>query len=476
MKIDIGAKKGVVVLPVYNDKDNVHFFNDKNKELKSKVKNELKSFHYDGKKETGLFLKIGNEKVLLIGLNRKYTAEELRRAYSIVYKTLRARKEQDAFVEVPEEKEKEVKAVIEGFDLSDYKFDKYITEKEEKDLEISVSLDVSNKFSAVLKETLLIDNNVKIVRDLVNENTNEKTPQKLAEIVSNFAKKSNLKYEMLDEKAIQTKGLGLLWAVGKGSQYPPRLIVAEYKGDPKSKEIIALVGKGIVFDTGGTNLKPTGYIEDMKTDMAGAAACFGAFKTAVELKLKKNLILVIPTAENVLSGHSYKPGDFFTSYRGLTVEVDNTDAEGRLVLADAIAYVEENYKPTIIVDLATLTGACMVALGSNVAGLMGNNDELKKNLFKAGEETSERLWELPIYEDHRDAMKSKFADIKNSGSERYGGAMQGAAFLERFVQEGIQWAHLDIAGPARSKKESYYVPEFGTGKFVRLLVEFLQNN
>jgi leucyl aminopeptidase len=421
-------------------------------------------------------LKAGNEKILLIGLNKKYSLEDLRRAFSVVHKTLKARKEKDAVVEVPEEKEKEIKAVIEGLDLSDYRFDKYITEKEEKEFEIAVMIDVSKKFDSLLKETLLVDEKVKYARDLVNENAKDKPPAKIAELVVDFAKKNRLRYEVLDEKAIQNKGLNLLWAVGQGSQYPPRLIIAEYNGDPKSKEKIALVGKGITFDTGGTNLKPTNYIEDMKTDMAGAAACFGAFMTAVEMKLKKNLILVIPSAENALSGNSYKPGDVFISYSGLGVEIGNTDAEGRLVLADGIAYAEENYKPTVLIDLATLTGACMVALGSNVAGLFGNDDELKKAIFKAGEETGERVWELPIYDDHRDAMKSKFADIRNDGSERYGGAMQGAAFIEKFIHEGVKWIHLDIAGPARSKKESFYVPEYGTGKGVRLLVEFLRHH
>ncbi len=473
MKIDIGRKKGVYVIPVYGEKDKVHFFDSKNNDLKDKIKKELENFHYDGKKETTLFFKVGSDKVLLVGINKEYTLEDIRRAYSVVFKTLKTRKEENSVIEVPKESEKEVKAVIEGLDLSDYKFDKYVMEKDEKEIEMNVSLDVNSKFSNLLKETLLIDEKVKFVRDLVNENSIEKPPQKIAEMVSNFAHRNKLKYEVLDEKKIKSEGLNLIWAVGKGSEFPPRLIVAEYDGDPKSKEKIALVGKGVVFDTGGTNLKPTNYIEDMKIDMAGAATCFGAFMLAVELKIKKNIVLVIPSVENAISGNSYKPGDFFISYSGIGVEVGNTDAEGRLILADALSYVQENYKPTKIIDLATLTGACTVALGQNIAGLFGNDKELMNEIDKAGEETDEKVWELPLTDEFREQMKSKFADIKNDG-DRYGGASQGAAFLERFIQKGVKWAHLDIAGPAKSKKESYYIPEYGTGRGVRLLIEFLK--
>ncbi len=472
MMIDIGAQRGVSVIPMYSKDGTAFFDKSKNKELKEKIKSELKAYNFEGKKEETLFLKIGNNKVLLIGINKAYSLEDLRRSYSVVYKMLKARKEKEATIEVPKEDEKEIKAMIEGLDLSDYKFDKYITKKEEKEVELHVFLDVSHKFARLLQETLLVNKNVKIVRDLVNDNSYSKTPQILTEIVSDFAKKNNLKAKVLDEKDIQKEKLNLLWAVGQGSQYPPRLIIAEYNGNPNSKEKIALIGKGINFDTGGVNLKQM-MLDEMRMDMAGAAVVFGAFKTAVELKLKKNLILVIPAAENALSGRSYKPGDIFVSYSGISVEIGNTDAEGRLVLADAIGYVQKNYKPTAIIDVATLTGAVMVALGPSLIGMFGNNEQQKKVLFKAGEETFERVWELPIYDEHRDLNKGKFADIKNIGGKD-GGSITAAAFLEKFIQEGVNWTHLDIAGAASNKKESYYIPEFGTGRVVRLLTEYLK--
>jgi leucyl aminopeptidase len=301
-----------------------------------------------------------------------------------------------------------------------------------------------------------------------------KYPQYLANLVEDFAKKHHLKTTVLDEKDMKKEGLGLILAVGQGAVHQPRLIIAEYHGDPKSKERIALVGKGIVFDSGGMNLKPTGYIEDMKTDMAGAATCFGAFKSAVELKLKKNVILVMCCAENAISNTAFKPGDMFIAYNGLGVEITNTDAEGRLVLADGLAYVQKNFKATTIIDLATLTGACMVALGFTTAGLFCNDKKLRDDLIETGEETGERIWELPVFDEHRESMKSKVADLKNSEAKGYGGASKAAAFMEKFIEENTKWAHLDIAGPAEGKKDEYYVPELGTGRYLRTLVEFLR--
>ncbi len=477
MKIDINSNKGVLVLPVYSEKGKLCFFDDKkNKEVKEKAKSEAKSYNFEGKKEEPLFFKIGNEKILLIGLKERYEAEDLRRSYSVVCRTLKLKKESIATIEVPLESETEIKAIVEGLDLTDYKFDRYIRKKEEKDVELSISLDVNKKFTKIIEETLLVDRNVKFVRDIVNENSNIIIPERLAEYASDFAKKHKLNIKILDEKQIQKEGLNLLWAVGQGSHHPPRLVIVEYNGNPQSKEIIALVGKGITFDTGGTNLKPAGSkIEEMKEDMAGAAACMGAFMTAVEFGMKKNLILVMSCAENSISGHSCKPGDLFVSYSGIGVEIGNTDAEGRLVLADAIGYVQKNYKPTKIIDLATLTGAILIALGKTLIGLFGNDEKLLEQLFKAGEVTAERTWKLPIYDEHRDEMKSKFADIKNNGP-REGGSITGAAFIERFVNEGIKWAHLDIAGAVRGEKDLFYVPEAATGKGVRLLLEFLKND
>ncbi|MCA9459201.1 MAG: leucyl aminopeptidase family protein, partial [Nanoarchaeota archaeon] len=376
-------------------------------------------------------------------------------------------------IRLPKENEEEIKATIEGLDLSNYTFDKYISKKDESNFEIN--LDIPDKYKKLLDETIKINTQVKFTRDLINENSEDMTPLALEKLAKEFAKKNKLKIKILNEKEIQKEKLNLLWAVGKGSQFPPRLIILEYNGNPKSKEITALVGKGITFDTGGINLKPSGFLEDMKCDMGGAATAFGTFRASVETKLKKNLILVMSCAENAISGKAYKPGDVFISHANISVEIANTDAEGRLALADALSYLQKKYKPTTIIDLATLTGASLVALGPSLIAMMGNDKSTMKQIFESGEKTFERVWELPIYDEHRDLMKSKIADIKNLGG-KFGGCITAGAFLEKFIKENIKWVHLDIAGAAYARKSDLYIPEFGTGRGVRLLVDYLKNN
>ena len=465
--------KTLLVIPLYNENKKVNFFDtNKNKELKNQILETLKIYNFEAKKEETMYFNINKQKILLVGINKNYTLEELRRAFSIVFKTLKLKQELNTTIEIPKENELEIKSIIEGLDLSDYKFDKYL-KKEEKEKEITINFLFDKKYGEVLNQTLLIDKNVKLSRELVNENSNIIIPEKMEKLVKEFAKKHKLNFKSLDEKQIQKEKLNLLYAVGKGSSVPPRLIIIEYTPNKASKEKLALVGKGITFDTGGVNLKSTGHVEDMKTDMAGSASCYAIFKTAVELKLKKNLILVLPMAENALSGASYKPGDIFIGYNGTSVEIANTDAEGRLVLADALSYVQKNYKPTEIIDMATLTGACSIALGPSLIAMLGNNTEIKTKLFNSGEETFERVWELPMYDEHRELIKGEFADIKNSGG-RQGGTITAAAFLEKFIEKDVKWTHLDIASAARSLKEEYYIPEYGTGRGVRLIVNYLQ--
>lgn len=474
MSIKIGSTIAQsIVIPVYQEEKKLQFFNKKNKKIKEKTEEIFKLFNYEAKKESTLLVNMNNQKVLFIGLNKEYTLEELRRAYSIVFSILVSKKEKKVSIEMPTEKEDEIQAVIEGIDLSDYKFDRYLSEKEENKLDIL--LDISENFNPLLKKTLLQNKHVKFARNLVNENSYVITPKKLESLAKDFAKKNKLKIKTLDEKQIQKEKLNLIWAVGKGSENPPRLIIVEYNGNPKSKEKVAFVGKGITFDTGGTNLKPTGYVEDMRSDMGGAAAAMGAFMAAVEMKAKQNIILAIGSAENSLSHNSYKPGDVYVSHSGVSVEIGNTDAEGRLVLADTISYLQKNYKPTRIVDLATLTGACLVALGPSLIAMLGNETEMKKAMFEAGEKTYERVWELPLYDELRELNKSRIADIKNTGG-RDGGTITAGAFLERFVDKKVKWVHLDIAGAAFAKKPNYYVPEFGTGRGVRLLLEYLNQD
>jgi len=241
----------------------------------------------------------------------------------------------------------------------------------------------------------------------------------------------------------------------------------------KAKKTIAFVGKGVTFDSGGINLKPTASLADMKMDMSGAAAVAATLITAARLKLRLNLVGVIPIVENMPSGAASRPGDIIKSYDGKTVEIGNTDAEGRLILIDAISYAVKKYKPRILIDLATLTGACVVALGEKIAGTFSFDDKLAENIFLSGQKTHERCWRMPMPEDYKELIKSDFADLNNVGSTRYGGAITAALFLSEFVKDTL-WAHIDIAGPAYAKKESSYCGVGGTGFGVRLLFDLME--
>jgi len=462
------------IVPVFEKDETIKFFNKEiSPEDKKEILNLAKEFNFEGKENTTIFIKAETRKILLIGIKKDYNLEDIRIAYSKAFKSLNKRKEKIVLVKVPVEKDTVIKSIVEGLDLTNYKFDKYLSKKDKSNLEFN--LDIGREFSVLVKETLIVNNCTKFVRDLVNENSNIIVPKKFESLSKTFAKKHNLKIKVLDEKKIKSEGLNLLDAVGRASEHPARLIMIEYNGNKSSKEKTALVGKGITFDTGGVNLKPSGFVEDMKCDMGGAATVLGIFRAAIELKLKKNLILVLSCAENAIGGTAFKPGDIIKSYSSKTIEIKNTDAEGRLVLADALSYVQKHFKPTQIIDMATLTGACLVALGPSLIASLGNNDEMIKNIFKSGETTGERNWNLPIYDEHRDTLKSKVADISNHGG-RAGGTIAAAAFLEKFINDGVKWVHLDIAGAAYFKKPKNYVPEHGTGIGVRLIIEYLKNN
>jgi leucyl aminopeptidase len=287
-----------------------------------------------------------------------------------------------------------------------------------------------------------------------------------------------LKCTILDKKALQRRKFGGLLAVGSGSAQDPRLIVLEYRpAGARRRHPVALVGKAITFDSGGLSLKPGAKMDEMKFDKCGGVAVLGAMRSIARRKLPVHVIGVIASAENMPSNTSYRPGDIVTSYRGtdkraVTIEVLNTDAEGRIVLGDALVYARQR-KPSAIIDLATLTGACVIALGEHAAGLMGNDDRLQEKLRAAGDATGERVWPLPLWEEHRDQVKSHVADHKNVGG-REAGAVTAAAFLSRYVAE-VPWAHLDIAGTAWTTKDRPYMEKGATGFGVRLLTELLHD-
>ncbi len=310
------------------------------------------------------------------------------------------------------------------------------------------------------------------MRDLQNDTADLVSPEYLGQQAKAIAKEHGLKCTVFDKKKIEKLGMGLLLAVNRGSSLEPRFIVLEYNGDKKSKDKTAVVGKGLTFDSGGYNLKPTKFIETMRVDMSGAAITLGVIKAAARLELKRNIVGVIPATENMLGSRAYKPGDIYRSMSGKTVEIGNTDAEGRLILADALTYTVQKIKPARIVDLATLTGAILITFGDVVIGAMTNDDKIYEHLYGAGEATYERVWRLPIYDEYRKLLKSDVADIKNVGG-RDGGSITAAAFLEKFVEK-TPWLHLDIAGVSWLEKKRHYLPKNGTGTGVRLIIDFIK--
>ncbi|MBN1824834.1 MAG: leucyl aminopeptidase [Candidatus Eisenbacteria bacterium] len=311
-------------------------------------------------------------------------------------------------------------------------------------------------------------------RSLIMEPANRLTPADLAETAKRIANEEDIAVGVLDEKKITAEGLHALAAVGRGSDNPPRLIFLEYEGSGVGGPSVVLVGKGITFDSGGLSLKSAERMVHMKYDMSGAAAVLSAIRGAARLRLPLRVIAVIPAAENLPGPHSYRPGDVIDTFRGLTVEVDNTDAEGRLVLADALAWAEKQFKPDEIIDIATLTGACKVALGRHAAGLFGSDDLIAERVIRAAEDCGERVWLMPLWEHYRKEIESDAADLKNVGNANVGGgAVVAASFLSHFIEK-TQWAHIDIAGVAWADGDYDVGPKGPTGFGAALLLSYLR--
>jgi len=323
---------------------------------------------------------------------------------------------------------------------------------------------------AALAAAVAVAEAVNLARDLVNEPGNVKSPLWLADQAKQAAKATGLGCTVLTRPELEREGFGALLGVAQGSVREPCLIVLEHRGGKNGDAPVALIGKGVVFDAGGISLKPAEKMDEMKMDMAGGAAVLGACLAAARLKLPLNLIGVIPAVENLPSGSAIRPGDILTSLSGQTIEILNTDAEGRLILADALAYVRR-HQPRLVVDVATLTGACIIALGHHASAVLGNDPVLVQALRTAGEQSGERLWELPLWAEYDQQIKSEVADVKNTGG-RPAGTITAAAFLQRFAK-GLKWAHLDIAGTAWIEQPRPCHPKGASGVGVRLLTTFL---
>ncbi len=427
--------------------------------------------------------KLPCERLLLVGLGKKSELDDnrLRQAAGSAVQALRgARVASFAMaLQLLSDEDAALETVCEGALLGSYSFDDYKTKDKDERFDFAGMTLLLPKRVAVkearsrIGRTEALCRGVSLARDLVSHPGNVATTGYLAEAARGVAKRHGLACRVLEKDELEKLGMNALIAVGKGSAEPPRLIVLEYHGSGAKGKPVALVGKGITFDSGGISIKPGAGMEEMKTDMAGAAAVLGTMEAAAALQLPVNLVGVIPTAENMPDGKAYKPGDVLASMSGLTIEITNTDAEGRLVLCDALHFARTEFKPAAMIDLATLTGACVVALGHEASGLMGSDQRLVESLKKAGERCNERLWELPLWDEYGEVMKSDIADLKNAGS-RDGGSITAGWFLKQFAGT-TRWAHLDIAGTAWSDKSRPCSPKGATGVGVRLLIEYLRS-
>jgi len=372
--------------------------------------------------------------------------------------------------------EEVVEAFLTGGILGIYQFKQLVTRGREKIKELDACIVVTADAAGaaalkhVVHRTSVIADAVCLARDLVSLPANMKTPMLLARKARSIARNHGLKVKIVTEAQADKLGMGAFTAVAQGSKEPAAMIILEYTAGTRSGPPIVLVGKGITFDSGGISLKSSTGMEQMKDDMAGGAAVLAAMRALANLKLPVNVVGIIPATENLPGGKAYKPGDVLRSLSGQTIEVISTDAEGRLILADALTH-SLTYKPQAIVDVATLTGACVTALGDGVAGVMGNSDELLERIEQASERSGEKVWPLPLWEEYADHIKSDIADFKNVGN-RTAGAIVGGVFLSKFVND-TPWVHLDIAGPAWQDKGKPYTPKGATGFGVRLLIELL---
>ena len=368
-----------------------------------------------------------------------------------------------------------------GCSLKKYSFTKYKTifkknDHSKENLNLSLVSSKKNFFNNIIDNIKNIIDGVFLTRDLVSEPPNYLNPEKFVSEIQKLSK-LGLKVEIFDHSKMKKMGMNALLGVAQGSKNLPYFAIITWKpNNAKNKKPISFIGKGVCFDTGGISLKPAKFMEDMKYDMAGAGAVVGVMKTLALRKSKSYVIGAVALVENMPGGSAQRPGDIVKSYSGKTIEVLNTDAEGRLILADAIYYIDETYNPELIVDLATLTGAIVIALGNEYAGLFSNNDKLSERLIKAGEIENEKLWRFPLHKNYDKLMDSKIADVQNINYSGGAGSTTAAQFLQRFLKNNTPWAHLDIAGMAWTKKDLDVIPTGATGYGVKLLNKFIEKN
>jgi len=442
---------------------------------------DLKKFGFKGNLEQSCFL--AHQDRVYVGAS--FDSEELRLASSIAIKAIKSTEYKSVKIGIYADKnslDENIKATVEGIILGLYNFDKYKSEKSETKLKkVIFALDTYSKKSLdddlvtkAIKKGKIIADSVNFTRDIINSMPDELTPKKMASIAKKLAKNNNLDCKIEDEKFLAKNDMNAFLAVARASTEPPRLIHLTYK-PKKPKGKIVLVGKGLTYDSGGLSLKPGSFMVTMKADKSGGSAVLGAMRAISELGSDYEIHGIIGATENMIGGDAYKPDDVLIAKNGVSIEVRNTDAEGRLVLADCLCYAQERIKADYIIDVATLTGACVVALGEYTTGVMGHSSKLKHQMLKAGTSSGELTATLPFNKYLKKSIKSQVADISNTGSSRYGGAITAGLFLDNFIKEENKdkWLHLDIAGPAYVESNWGYNTHGASGAGVRLIMSWI---
>ena len=444
--------------------------------LGNQITKTIKSGDIKGKaKEVTLFYG-EKQRILVVGLGKKsdFNLEALRCAGGQVVKTAISKKIKSVGLEVFGEDNSIEKSqtIAEGMILGSYQYLNYKTNKKDNfKLNSATIIDANDEG---LKRGVSIALGVCYARDLGNNPGNLTTPTYLAKKSKEIAKEGNMETTIFDRDKFTKMGMGALAGVAQGSDEPPKFIITEYWGADKTEKPIVLVGKGLTFDSGGISIKPSANMDEMKFDMCGSAVVIGIMKTIALLKPKMNVVGIVPSTENLSGGKALKPGDILTAYNGKTIEVLNTDAEGRLILADALAYASKHYKPKYILDFATLTGAVLITLGHIATGIMGTDDKLINNVKESSTKTGEKVWELPLWEEFSKQIESKIADVKNMGEARQAGTIAGGVFLKEFVGNDIPWVHFDIAGTAWGGKPTPYMTKDGaSGAIIRLVIDLM---
>jgi len=433
---------------------------------------KFEEYGFNGK--DGEVLILPEKKRIYVAVD-EINSENLKIATSKIVKALKKYKFESVEITPPNTKNKDLLlSFFEGFILGDYEFDKYKSEKAKHPVK-NVAINSKRDFSEIIEEARIRANAICFVRDIINSMPDEITPAKLAAIAEDIAKENKLECKIYDEEFLRENGYGAFYAVGKASSNPPRLIHLSYKPKNPKKKIV-LVGKGLTYDSGGLSLKPSDFMVTMKSDKSGAVTTLGIIKAVSELKLDIEVHAILGAAENMIGGNAYKPDDVLKAKNGKTIEVRNTDAEGRLVLADCLCYAQENIKDfDYLMDFATLTGACVVGLGEYTAGVMGFNKNTIYKAIEMGERRGEHFAYLPFNKYLPKLLKSNVADICNIASSRYGGALTAGLFLSNFIEEENKdkWTHFDIAGPAFVEKEWGYNPHGASGFGVDTIVSLL---